>query len=350
MRFFTWARAAVFCCALLCFLVVGVSGALASSVSLCVPSTGGKTVTSGACSVSGTTVKLPASSTDQQTLISILPHIKFSSAGVGGKPTITFTGANVQIVDGAGSTATVNGTGNLVVGYDENPLKVAQTGSHDLILGRDQSFTGYGELLGGFGNSASGNYAVVLGQGNSAGGPYATVTGGFSNAANGLAVSVSGGVHNTAVGADTSVTGGQDNFSQGDYTSVSGGYSNTASAEFSSVSGGCSNFAGSGTPPSVASACTDMADFGTDAFTWLGGGRGGQASGFQAAVSGGNANKASGLLASVSGGFANSASGDTSSVSGGNSNTASGRFSAVLGGVSNTASNNCQSIPATNTC
>ncbi len=45
------------------------------------------------------------------TLKELLPHIRFSSAGVGGKPTVQFTGVNVQIVNGEGKTATANGEG-----------------------------------------------------------------------------------------------------------------------------------------------------------------------------------------------------------------------------------------------
>src|SRR4051794_36338713 len=101
----------------------GAQVAAGASVSLCVPSgAAGQTVTSGACSSGGTTVALPSSSADQQTLISVLPYIKFTAAGVGGKPTIKITGANMQLLSGSGSTSgAVNGKGNLVIGYDESP-------------------------------------------------------------------------------------------------------------------------------------------------------------------------------------------------------------------------------------
>src|SRR5205807_1140859 len=71
----------------------------------------------------------------------------YVSSGVGGKPAVTCSAVNVQILNGAGSTASINGTGNMVVGYDENPSALKQTGSHDLILGRNHSFTGYAQLL-----------------------------------------------------------------------------------------------------------------------------------------------------------------------------------------------------------
>lgn len=83
------------------------------SVAFCVPSAAGHAVTSGACSSGGTTVTLPSSAADQQTLISILRHVSFSSSGVGGKPTIPFTGVNVQIV----SAFRRGGTGSARVGF-----------------------------------------------------------------------------------------------------------------------------------------------------------------------------------------------------------------------------------------
>ena len=147
-------------------------GASASSVFLCVPSTAGKPVVSGGASPgtcsAATKVALPASSTDQQTLLSILPHLSFSASGVGGQPTIRFSGVNVQIVDGnsSNSTSIVNGTGNLVLGYDEAPG--SQTGSHDLILGEKQTHTSYGDIVGGYDNQATSPYAIALGEGTTA--------------------------------------------------------------------------------------------------------------------------------------------------------------------------------------
>ncbi len=46
-----------------------------------------------------------------------------SKVTVDGQPTVRFSGVNVQVVDGTGDTdGTVNGTGNLVVGYNENTV------------------------------------------------------------------------------------------------------------------------------------------------------------------------------------------------------------------------------------
>src|SRR3712207_9039769 len=65
-------------------------------------------------------VAIPESAADQETLLAILPHISYTATGVGGKPTIRFSGVNVQVVSGSGATeGTVNGVGNLVVGYKD---------------------------------------------------------------------------------------------------------------------------------------------------------------------------------------------------------------------------------------
>lgn len=55
-----------------------------------------QTVVSGACGATGTTVALPASATDQRTLISILPYLSFSATGIGGKPTLRVTKRRLQ--------------------------------------------------------------------------------------------------------------------------------------------------------------------------------------------------------------------------------------------------------------
>jgi hypothetical protein len=56
------------------------------------------------------------------------------------------------VIDGTGSETTINGTGNLILGYDETPG--TQTGSHDLLLGgTGDSYTSYGGIVGGFNNT-----------------------------------------------------------------------------------------------------------------------------------------------------------------------------------------------------
>ena len=141
--------------------------------------------------------------------------------------TLRFTGMNVQVVSGAGATdATPNGLGNVIIGYNEHP--VIQSGSHNLILGRDQTFTSFGGIVAGYQNTISGPYASVTGgAANAASGVDASVTGGGSNTASGVAASVTGGNSNTASGGYASVTGGQSNQAHGFADAILGGYSQT---------------------------------------------------------------------------------------------------------------------------
>jgi hypothetical protein len=128
---------------------------------------------------------------------------------------VVFSGVNVHVRNGQGSTITVNGLGNLIVGYDEPRASGNdKSGSHNIVIGRRNNYTQYGGLVAGSMNEISA--------------PFATVTGGSSNIASGSGSSISGGSNNTA---------------EGDSSSVSGGFSNTASGANSSVSGGSSRSA-----------------------------------------------------------------------------------------------------------
>ncbi len=188
-------------------------GALAAGLQVCVPSFAGATLRTpraGACKAGYKKSELPS---EEQT--AIMAHMKYEATGIGGKPTIEISGVNVQIVNGEGETATDNGEGNLVIGYDEEPG--AQSGSHNLILGGpQQTFTSYGGILGGSHNTISSRYASVTGgNGNTASGPWALATGGVANVASGGAASVAGGADNTAEGEFASVSGGYGNGATG---------------------------------------------------------------------------------------------------------------------------------------
>ncbi len=169
-------------------------------------------------------------------LKALLPHMTLIASGIGGKPTIRFSGVNVQIINGTGKTATVNGEGNLVIGYDENKAAHAQTGSHDLILGEEQTFTSYAGVVAGFENAITAAFASVTGGGhNSATFKEASVTGGFENTASKENATVSGGRENAASGEYSSVSGGKLNTASGFGSSIFGGKSLTASAEFEAI-------------------------------------------------------------------------------------------------------------------
>jgi hypothetical protein len=166
---------------------------------------------------------LPKEEATQQTLLAILPHVKYVESGVGGKPTIQFSGVNVQVVNGEGKTVSVNGEGNLIIGYDESTGK-SQSGSHNLILGEEQDYTSYGGILGGFDNTVSAPTASVTGgEDNTASAMSASISGGFGNVASNDLASVSGGLRNSATGPAAWVDGGLMNSAEGRVSSIFGG-------------------------------------------------------------------------------------------------------------------------------
>lgn len=167
-------------------------------------------------------------------------------------PTIQFAGANLQIVNGTGVSHVDNGLGNLIIGYNKPDVnevafcsdgrwyadqgdclisgaiwaKNQRSGSHNLVLGDENSYTSHGGMVAGARNIINRNYAVVLGGfGNMASGEYASVTAGLQNVASGRWSSVSGGRQNAASGYS-------------DAPSVSGGFNITADGQDEWCGGG----------------------------------------------------------------------------------------------------------------
>jgi hypothetical protein len=155
-------------------------------------------------------------------------------------PTIRFKGVNVQIINDSGHTNINNGTGNLIVGYDEERSSGSdKNGSHNIVVGIEHNYTSFGGLVAGKKNSISHEWASVTGgYDNSALGSHASVSGGAHNIASSNFSSISGGSGNQTNGWVSSISGGQDNFTEGDYSSVSGGQGNKARGYASSVLGG----------------------------------------------------------------------------------------------------------------
>jgi hypothetical protein len=124
-------------------------------------------------------------------------------------PNIVFTGANIRVVDGSGATNdhwnTPLGLGNLIVGYNTGGV---QTGSHNIVCGEANNFTGNGGLVAGFGNSL--------------GGYWSTVAGGIDNTVSNTGASISGGYGNTASAYSASVGGGKNRSATTDYNWVAG--------------------------------------------------------------------------------------------------------------------------------
>jgi trimeric autotransporter adhesin len=195
-----------------------------------------------------------------------------------------FSGVNVQVVNGTGSTTVANGLGNLIVGYDtvrtsgapvcsigqliDQPTCLAsggvwavshKSGSHNLVLGNENNYSQTAGFVGGLRNTINANFAnissgannvasstfanVSAGEQNTASADYASVTGGERHHASGQHATVSGGYNNQATGPDSSVSGGAANIASEQSSSVSGGELNQAAGTGSSVGGGKSRSA-----------------------------------------------------------------------------------------------------------
>jgi hypothetical protein len=276
-------------------------------------------------------------------MLKFLPHMRIVHLDNGNgttSKTIQFHGVNVQIVNGLGATngnpadpltnlpgqTTVNGMGNLIVGYSEAPTApFDRTGSHNIVVGIRHQWSSFGGLLGGWLNTISGAYSSVSGGSNgTASGDLSSVPGGSTNFALGAGSSVSGGFRNFASGTRSSVSGGDANNAGGRDASISGGQLNQATADKSSITGGIANQT-SGRLSSITA------------------GRLNTASGGWSSVSGGRNNLASGQWSSVSGGAVNHANGGASSVSGGQDNVvaAAAARGTVSGGCEVTVSEPC---------
>jgi hypothetical protein len=179
-----------------------------------------------------------------------LEHVT-SETGADGFPEVVITGANLRVVNGLGITEAPNGTGNLIVGYNElrhsSIVELVgpdnRTGSHNVVVGSGQNFASAGGLVVGRHNTITGLYSVSAGTFNTAQGDFSAVTGGQFNLASARHSAVSGGELNEASGFGASVSGGHSNLADGSYTAVSGGVSNVASGTVASVSGGNGNAA-----------------------------------------------------------------------------------------------------------
>jgi hypothetical protein len=202
--------------------------------------------------------------------------------------TLVISGANLQIVNGTGSTASTNGLGNLIIGYnEERPAELGvteRTGSHVLVVGTGHNYTSFGGIVVGKDNTAIGEYSAVSGgRNNTAISNYSTVSGGRNNTASGEYSSVSAGESNTAFGQDSSVSGGRNNIASGGVASVSGGHGNTANGAVASVSGGRINTAG-GSYTSVTGGYNNTT---SSSYTSVSGGRDGAANDIYDWVAGG---------------------------------------------------------------
>ncbi|MBF0225067.1 MAG: hypothetical protein HQK76_06385 [Desulfobacterales bacterium] len=122
---------------------------------------------------------------------------------------IIFSSMNVKIVNGSGSTeGEVNGTGNLIIGYNEKDKEANRKGSHNIVIGPKHNYSSYGGIVSGNNNSISGKYAIVIGGvNNNASGEFAIITGGNDHTASGKLSSINGGNNMKAEDQLTTISG-----------------------------------------------------------------------------------------------------------------------------------------------
>lgn len=137
---------------------------------------------------------------------------KLANVSVDANNDLFISGVNLFIQSGNGATdADTNAKGNLIIGYNEDDFgPYNRTGSHNLIVGPEHSYSSFGGLVAGLANTVSGqNASVTGGVNNTASAPCASVSGGQDNTAMGTQASVSGGISNTAMNLHASVSGGK---------------------------------------------------------------------------------------------------------------------------------------------
>lgn len=120
---------------------------------------------------------------------------------------LQFQGMNLVLLNGEGKTASANGSGNLIIGYN-SPEKI--TGSHNLIIGEGHQCTTYGSILSGSGHRVEGAYGAALaGSGNSVTGKGSFAMGGEGNQVGGNFSATVAGRHNKAEGERSIISGGE---------------------------------------------------------------------------------------------------------------------------------------------
>ena len=160
---------------------------------------------------------------------------------------IYIEGCNLHVRNGVGQTDSINNLGNLIIGYNEDNIGTSndRSGSHNLVVGSEHTYSSYGGFVAGSRNTISGVFASVCGgEANKARGDFSSVTGGGDNIAAHLLTHIGGGFFNQAIDQPyASVSGGGANLARGFMSHIAGGYDNEIHRGFASVCGGQENVA-----------------------------------------------------------------------------------------------------------
>jgi hypothetical protein len=232
-----------------------------------------------------------------------------------GVRTVRLSGVNFQVVNGLNRTESVNGAGNILIGYDEpttfeftDPLCSSARARNGASIANEAECLAAGGVFGT--QHKSGSHNLVLGTQNGYS-SFAGIVAGSLNFINDDHASVLGGIDNRSSNRFATILGGQGSFARGATATVMGGIGNQANGRLSTVLGGIGNVA----------------------------------SGEQAAIVGGERNEAPGNKSAILGGFRNIVSGEQSTISGGRVNTVSGQASSLLGGANRTVTAGGASTP-----
>lgn len=209
--------------------------------------------------------RFPRLTAEQAEILSHLSIVYLDDGQGGQAKTIRFTGVNVQVVNGLGVTngnpidpastvaVTVNGVGNLIVGYNElgHALGDDRTGSHNIVAGIKNNYPSLGGLVASYESRLEGPYNGILGgRSNLSRDRHSVAIGGDNAVALSDRSFAAGGFNNVAANSMDVVVGGNGNTASGSKSSIFGGDANVTSANFATVLGGLQNNA-SGTRSTV---------------------------------------------------------------------------------------------------
>jgi outer membrane murein-binding lipoprotein Lpp len=225
---------------------------------------------------------------------------------------IVFEDTNLIVRNGTGSTdGTVDGKGNIVIGYNEIDEDSFRTGSHNLVLGMANSYSGFGGIIAGYNNVQTGEFSSILGgEENTVSGTHAVVIAGESNRASANNSVIIAGSTNEVDAQGSVIVTGLNNDISSVFSAVVGGNTNDATGAYSAILGGASN----------------------------------TASGESSVVAGGQTGEAAGRSSAILAGLGNTAGSSTSAVVGGNNNVADAPNSSILGGYDNITTANNSSV------
>ena len=137
-------------------------------------------------------------------VMALEPYVSVDEDAESSGARVVLTRVNLQVVNGLNETASINGYGNVIIGYDEvntwdfNRCSDGQyanqvdcesageiwdithkTGSHNLVLGSENSYSQYGGLVAGYRNFINRSYATISGGAlNTAMGEFSSIMGG----------------------------------------------------------------------------------------------------------------------------------------------------------------------------